>query len=225
MNNMIINTTAITKSYDTGAPERLVILHDINLSIEQNKISVIVGPSGAGKSTLLHLISGLDKPDSGTIEVMGKNITTMSTSETDVFRNSMIGFVFQFHHLLPEFSAEENIMIPLMIKGVSKQNAKKRSDELLEIVGLPGRKSHKPSELSGGEQQRIALARALANDPPLLFADEPTGNLDTENSEQINRLFINLRDTLGKTLVIVTHNKDLMAIADNTIQMKDGRII
>lgn len=225
MNNTIVQTSALSKSYDTGLKNRLEILHDINLSIEENKISVIVGPSGAGKSTLLHLISGLDKPDAGSIEVMGKNLTSMSTAETDEFRNSKIGFIFQFHHLLPEFSAEENIMIPLMIKGVSKPSAKKRSTELLEIVGLPGRRTHKPSELSGGEQQRIALARALANDPPLIFADEPTGNLDTENSEQINTLFQNLRDSFGKTFIIVTHNKELMAVADITIQLKDGRII
>lgn len=224
MSNTILSARNIVKSFSTDRKERLEILKDISLDIIEKKITVIVGPSGAGKSTLLHIIGGLDKPDAGSVHILGQELSKLSNSQTDSLRNSSIGFIFQFHHLLPEFSAEENIMIPLLIKGISRGEAQKRSDELIELVNLSHRKKHRPSELSGGEQQRIAVARAIANDPPLIFADEPTGNLDSANSEVINNFFIRLRDDYGKTLVIVTHNKDLMAIADNTVAMQDGKI-
>jgi len=224
MSNTILSARNIVKSFSTDRKERLEILKDISLDIIEKKITVIVGPSGAGKSTLLHILGGLDKPDAGSVHILGQELSKLSNSQTDSLRNSSIGFIFQFHHLLPEFSAEENIMIPLLIKGISRSEAQKRSDELIELVNLSHRKKHRPSELSGGEQQRIAVARAIANDPPLIFADEPTGNLDTANSEVINSFFIRLRDDYGKTLVIVTHNKDLMAIADNTVAMQDGKI-
>ncbi|MCK6614559.1 MAG: ABC transporter ATP-binding protein [Ignavibacteriaceae bacterium] len=224
MSNTILSARNIVKSFSTDRKERLEILKDISLDIIKKKITVIVGPSGAGKSTLLHILGGLDKPDAGSVHILGQDLSKLSNSQTDSLRNSSIGFIFQFHHLLPEFSAEENIMIPLLIKGISRSEAQKRSDELIELVNLSHRKKHRPSELSGGEQQRIAVARAIANDPPLIFADEPTGNLDTANSEVINTFFIRLRDDYGKTLVIVTHNKDLMAIADNTVAMQDGKI-
>lgn len=224
MSNSILTARNIVKSFSTDRKERLEILRDISLDLEEKKITVIVGPSGAGKSTLLHILGGLDKPDSGSVHILGQELNKLSNAQTDALRNTAIGFIFQFHHLLPEFSAEENIMIPLLIKGISRADAQKRSDELIELVNLSHRKKHRPSELSGGEQQRIAVARAIANNPPLIFADEPTGNLDTVNSEIINNFFIRLRDDYGKTLVIVTHNKDLMAIADNTISMMDGKI-
>lgn len=224
MSNSILTAKNIIKSFSTDRKERLDILREISLDIEENKITVIVGPSGAGKSTLLHILGGLDKPDTGSVQILGQELSKLSNTATDSLRNSSIGFIFQFHHLLPEFSAEENIMLPLLINGKSRSEAQKRSDELIELVNLSHRKKHRPSELSGGEQQRIAVARAIANDPPLIFADEPTGNLDTMNSEIINNLFVRLRDEFVKTLVIVTHNKDLMAIADNTITMKDGII-
>lgn len=224
MSNTILSARNIVKSFSTDRKERLEILKDISLNIEEKKITVIVGPSGAGKSTLLHILGGLDKPDAGSVHILGQELSKLSNSQTDSLRNSSIGFIFQFHHLLPEFSAEENIMIPLLIKGISRSESQKRSDELIELVNLSHRKKHRPSELSGGEQQRIAVARAIANDPPLIFADEPTGNLDSANSEVINNFFIRLRDDYGKTLVIVTHNKDLMAIADNTVAMQDGKI-
>ncbi|MBV6512765.1 MAG: Lipoprotein-releasing system ATP-binding protein LolD [Ignavibacteriaceae bacterium] len=224
MSNTILSARNIVKSFSTDRKERLEILKDISLDIIEKKITVIVGPSGAGKSTLLHILGGLDKPDAGSVHILGQELSKLSNSQTDSLRNSSIGFIFQFHHLLPEFSAEENIMIPLLIKGISRGEAQRRSDELIELVNLSHRKKHRPSELSGGEQQRIAVARAIANDPPLIFADEPTGNLDSANSEVINNFFIRLRDDYGKTLVIVTHNKDLMAIADNTVSMQDGKI-
>lgn len=224
MSNTILSARNIVKSFSTDRKERLEILKDISLDIEERKITVIVGPSGAGKSTLLHILGGLDKPDTGSVQILGQDLNKLSNSQTDSLRNSSIGFIFQFHHLLPEFSAEENIMIPLLIKGASRSEAQKKSDELIELVNLSHRKKHRPSELSGGEQQRIAVSRAIANNPPLIFADEPTGNLDTANSEVINNFFIRLRDDYGKTLVIVTHNKDLMAIADNTVSMQDGKI-
>ncbi|MCC6550259.1 MAG: ABC transporter ATP-binding protein [Ignavibacteriaceae bacterium] len=224
MSNSILTARNIVKSFSTDRKVRLEILRDISLDLEEKKITVIVGPSGAGKSTLLHILGGLDKPDSGTVQILGQDLSKLSNEQTDSLRNTSIGFIFQFHHLLPEFSAEENIMIPLLIKGISRTDAQKRSDELIELVNLSHRKKHRPSELSGGEQQRIAVARAIANNPPLIFADEPTGNLDTVNSEIINQFFQQLRDEYGKTLVIVTHNKDLMAIADNTISMMDGKI-
>ncbi|MDP3684392.1 MAG: ABC transporter ATP-binding protein [Ignavibacteria bacterium] len=221
----IIKAENIFKSYPTGQNNRLEILKDISLEIPRNKISVIIGASGAGKSTLLHILGGLDKPDSGKILIEENDVASLSDKKLSSFRNNHIGFVFQFHHLLPEFTALENITIPQLIGNVSYLKAREKSAELLEIVGLTERADHKPAQLSGGEQQRVAVARALANDPKLILADEPTGNLDTVNSELLNDLFVQLRDKYAKTLIIVTHNKDLMALADIIFEMKDGRLI
>jgi lipoprotein-releasing system ATP-binding protein len=200
-------------------------LKGVDIAIPKKKISVIIGASGAGKSTLLHIIGGLDKPDTGRVEMLDTNIFALSQKKLSQFRNKNIGFVFQFHHLLPEFTALENIAIPLLIAGKSKKEAFDKAGELIMITGLEKRKDHKPTELSGGEQQRAALARALSNDPSVILADEPTGNLDSVNADIINNLFIELRDKYNKTFVIVTHNKDLMAIGDNLIEMADGKVL
>lgn len=220
----IIKTENIYKSYETGLNNRLEILKDISLEIPKNKISVIIGASGAGKSTLLHIIGGLDKPDKGKILIDENDVSSFSDKKLSSFRNTHIGFVFQFHHLLPEFTALENVAIPQLIGNISFGKAIKKAKELLEAVGLAERLEHKPAQLSGGEQQRVAVARALVNDPQLILADEPTGNLDTENSDTLNKLFVELRDKFNKTLVIVTHNKDLMALADFIFEMKDGKL-
>jgi len=203
---------------------RLDVLKDISMEIESNKISVIVGASGAGKSTLLHLLGALDRPDSGQILYTNDNIFSLSDDRLAKFRNSNIGFIFQFHHLLPEFTAIENVSIPQMISGISLSNAKEKSKELLSKVGLDERMDHKPAELSGGEQQRVAVARALANDPKVIFGDEPTGNLDSKNSESIHQLILELRDTLNMTFVIVTHNSNLVNLADKVYEIKDGNV-
>ncbi len=221
----IIKGTALKKSYKVSKQNTLEVLKGVEINIPGGKISVIVGASGAGKSTLLHIISGLDRPDSGSVELLNTEIFSLGQKALSRFRNQNIGFVFQFHHLLPEFTALENVAIPMMIGGKGKREAMKRAEELIAITGLEKRKDHKPAELSGGEQQRTALARALSNDPKLILADEPTGNLDSANANSINELFINLRDNFGKTLVIVTHNKDLMAIGDNLIEMADGVVV
>ena len=221
----IIKGTSLEKSYKVSKQNTLEVLKGVDISIPTGKISVIVGASGAGKSTLLHIISGLDRPDSGSVELLNTEIFSLGQKALSRFRNQNIGFVFQFHHLLPEFTALENVAIPMMIGGKGKREAMKRAEELITITGLEKRKDHKPAELSGGEQQRTALARALSNDPRLILADEPTGNLDSANAQTINDLFINLRDNFGKTLVIVTHNKDLMAIGDNLIEMADGVVV
>ncbi len=223
--NTILTCTDIHKSFQKRDEEKLDILKGISLSIEESKINVIVGKSGVGKSTLLHILAGLDKPDSGSVTFGEYNLNKMKDEEISKFRNQNLGFVFQFHHLLPEFTALENISIPQMIGGMDKERADKRSRELLDIIGLADRWNHNPSELSGGEQQRIAIARALANNPKIIFADEPTGNLDTANSSIIHELIIKLRDELDLTFLMVTHNKELMSIGDRIIEMKDGVII
>ena len=220
----IIKAENIYKSYATGLNNRLEILKNISIEIPKNKISVIIGASGAGKSTLLHIIGGLDKPDKGKILIDEHDVSSFSDKKLSAFRNTHIGFVFQFHHLLPEFSALENVAIPQFIGNIPFSKASQRAKELLVAVGLSERLDHKPAQLSGGEQQRVAVARALVNDPQLILADEPTGNLDTENSDALNNLFVDLRDKFGKTLVIVTHNKDLMALADFIFEMKDGKL-
>ena len=183
-----------------------------------------MGASGAGKSTLLHILSGLDVPDNGKVIIDNKNIFSLTESEITSFRNKSIGFIFQFHHLLPEFTAAENIAIAQMINGTPKKVAIQKSKELLEIIGLKDRADHQPAQLSGGEQQRVAIARALVNNPKIIFADEPTGNLDSVNSDIIHQLFIELKNKFGLTLLIVTHNPELVMLADNVLEMKDGRV-
>jgi lipoprotein-releasing system ATP-binding protein len=222
--NIILSSENISKSYQSAKKVKLEVLKSISVEIEQNKISVIVGASGAGKSTLLHLLGGLDRPDSGKVFYEQKNIFDFNNDKLAKFRNGNMGFVFQFHHLLPEFTALENVSIPQMIKGVSLKSASENSLKLLEIVGLKDRAEHKPAELSGGEQQRVAVARALANDPKIIFADEPTGNLDSANSDSIHKLLFDLRDNFKKTFVIVTHNPELMKLADVIFEIKDGVI-
>jgi len=224
MNNFILNAFAITKSFTKIDGQKLEILKGISIDIEANNISMIVGASGAGKSTLLHILSGLDFPDGGQVKIKDVDIFRLSDDKLSTFRNKNIGFIFQFHHLLPEFDATENVAIPIMIDGSPLQKAKKRAEELLELVGLKERLHHKPSELSGGEQQRVAVARALANNPSLIFADEPTGNLDSANSEMIHKLFIDLKNILNLTFLIVTHNSDLIKLGDKIFEMKDGLI-
>lgn len=220
----ILSTENLVKSYKIGKDTQLNILRGISIEIQENKITTIIGASGAGKSTLLHILSGLDKPDTGEVYFFSKKFSDMKQSELAKFRNENLGFVFQFHHLLPEFTALENVAIPLMINKISKQKSFEKSQTLLQIVGLSERVNNKPAELSGGEQQRVAIARALANDPKIILADEPTGNLDSENSESIGKLFIRIRDELKASLVIVTHNPELVKIADQVYEMFDGKL-
>lgn len=222
---MILRTQNIIKSYQNTKKVKLEVLRSVNIEIDKNKISVIVGASGAGKSTLLHIMGGLDRPDSGSVYFNDQNLFDLTDDKLARFRNKNIGFVFQFHHLLPEFTAVENVAIPRMIMGESLSPASKKAVELLEAVGMQDRIHHKPAELSGGEQQRVAVARALANDPDIILADEPTGNLDSENSEAVHRILIDLRDKMNKTFVIVTHNPGLVNLADKVFEMKDGKII
>lgn len=225
MNNIILSAENLEKTYQTTKKTKLEVLKSISLEIEKNKISVIIGASGAGKSTLLHLLGGLDRPDKGKVFFDAQNIFDFSDEKLARFRNKNIGFVFQFHHLLPEFTAIENVAIPQMIQGISLSNALKKAEELIASVGLIERINHKPAELSGGEQQRVAVARALANDPSIIFTDEPTGNLDSANSEAIHKIIVDLRDKYNKTFVIVTHNNNLVKLADKVFEMKDGNII
>ena len=225
MNTIILSAENLIKTYQTTKKTKLEVLKSISLEIDKDKISVIIGASGAGKSTLLHLLGGLDRPDSGKVFFDGQNIFDFSDEKLAKFRNNNIGFVFQFHHLLPEFTAVENVAIPQMIRGISLNNALKKAEELIDSVGLSERINHKPAELSGGEQQRVAVARALANDPSVIFADEPTGNLDSANSEAIHKIIVDLRDKFNKSFVIVTHNNSLVKLADKVFEMKDGKII
>ncbi len=225
MNEKIIIAEGIRKSFRISKNKSLEILKGISLEIDYGKITMIVGASGAGKSTLLHILSGLDKPDVGKILIDGKDISKMSDTQLSKFRNKKIGFIFQFHHLLPEFTAEENIAIPMMLDGKPYSKAVERSRELLKIVGLLDRSSHKPAELSGGEQQRVAVARALSNNPSIIFADEPTGNLDSANGEIIHSLFKELKTNYGFTFLIVSHNPELIRLGDVVHEIKDGIII
>ena len=203
----------------------LNVLKGITLHIDKGEVVSIVGPSGAGKTTLLQIIGTLDKADSGEICIDGKEISRMSKKQLSDLRNTHIGFVFQFHQLLPEFTALENIMIPAYIAGKSRSEAKKRAMELLDFMGLTDRATHKPNELSGGEKQRVAVARALVNNPAVILADEPSGSLDSKNKAELHQLFFDLRDKFGQTFVIVTHDEELASITDRTIHLRDGVII
>ena len=200
----------------------LEVLKGIDLSIEKGEIVSIVGPSGAGKTTLLQIIGTLDRPDSGSVYVDNVDVTELSQKKLSDFRNRHIGFVFQFHQLLPEFTAIENIMIPAYIAGINTKEARRRAEELLQFMGLADRAKHKPNELSGGEKQRVAVARALINNPDVILADEPSGSLDSKNKEELHQLFFDLRDKYGQTFVIVTHDEGLASITDRTIHMRDG---
>ncbi len=203
----------------------LQVLKGIDLHIDKGEVVSIVGPSGAGKTTLLQIMGTLEKADSGTITINGQGVSGLSNNKLADFRNRNIGFVFQFHQLLPEFTAEENILIPAMIAGARKSEAKARARELLAFLGLEDRASHKPAELSGGEKQRIAVARALINNPAVIFADEPSGSLDSKNKQELHQLFFDLREKYGQTFVIVTHDEELAAITDRTIHIVDGKIM
>ena len=216
----MIKADHIYKSFGT-----VQVLKDICFSADPGEIVAIVGASGAGKSTLLQIMGSLMKPDSGTVTIDSTSLFSLSDKGISSFRNKKIGFVFQAHHLLAEFTALENVMLPALIAGKSRKQARQQALPLLETVGLSHRISHKPSELSGGEQQRVAIARALVNRPSVVFADEPTGNLDSRTKEEIHRLFFSLRDKLGITIILVTHDRDLARLCDRTVEMIDGRFV
>lgn len=216
----MIELQGITKSFGS-----LQVLRGIDLTIERGEVVSIVGPSGAGKTTLLQIMGTLDKPDSGSIRLNGVEVNCLGEKKLSAFRNKEIGFVFQFHQLLPEFTALENVTIPALIQGVSAGTARKQAQEMLDMLGLSERAAHKPAELSGGEKQRVAVARALINHPSVVLADEPSGSLDTQNKEELHRLFFDLRDKLGQTFVIVTHDEGLAAQTDRTIHLVDGQIV
>ena len=216
----MLQARSIRKSYG-----QLQILKGVDLTVKQGEIVTIVGASGAGKSSLLNILGTLDKPDSGQLFINDVELNQLSNKNLSAFRNREIGFIFQFHHLLAEFNAIENICIPAYIAGTSRSEAEKRATELLQLLGLGDRLTHKPSQLSGGEQQRVAVARALINKPALIFADEPSGNLDSANALELHELFIKLRNEFNQTFVIVTHNEDLAAMSDRKVLMKDGLIV
>ena len=216
----MIDLRGINKSYGN-----LRVLDDVSLSIGSNEIITIVGPSGAGKTTLLQIAGTLDRPDSGSVLYDGEDIARFNDRLLSAFRNRNIGFIFQFHQLLPEFTAQENVALPAMIAGESSRKAQKRAAELLDMLGLGDRLRHKPTQLSGGERQRAAIARALVNSPGVIFADEPTGSLDSRNRDEIRSAIADLRERLGQTFVIVTHDPSMSSIADRTVRMADGRIL
>ncbi len=213
----MLKASGLKKSYNA-----LPVLKGVNLEIQKGEVAAIVGASGAGKSTLLHIFGYLDIPDEGGVEINGTNLFNLSTKSLAEFRNKNLGFVFQFHNLLPEFTALENVMIPGLIAKGDSTKVKERAAELLKTLGLESRATHKPSELSGGEQQRVAVARALINSPLLIFADEPSGNLDSKNASELHQLFFQLRKDFGQTFVIVTHNQEFASMADRKLEIKDG---
>lgn len=215
----ILNLRNINKSYG-----RLQVLKDVSLSVGRGELLAIVGPSGAGKTTLLQIAGTLDHADSGSVIYNQQEISTLPDKKLSAFRNANIGFIFQFHRLLPEFSALENVMMPALIGGIGRRKARIKASELLALLGLADRAAHRPSQMSGGECQRVAVARALVNDPMVVLADEPTGSLDSANRQELQNLFVNLRESLGQTFVIVTHDESLASIADRTVTMSDGRI-
>ena len=216
----MIRATDIHKSFGT-----LEVLKGVSLDVAQGEVVSIVGASGAGKTTLLQIIGTLSRPDGGRVEIDGRDVSALGDRALSQFRNERIGFVFQFHHLLAEFTAFENVCIPGLIGRRPRADVERRASELLDMMGLAARRDHKPGQLSGGEQQRVAIARALVNSPAVLLADEPSGNLDSHNRDEIHRLFFELRDRLGQTIVIVTHDEHLAAMADRRITMSDGRIL
>ena len=216
---MMIELQGITKSFGS-----LQVLKGVDLQVERGEVVSIIGPSGAGKTTLLQIMGTLDRPDTGRVLIDGKAVEQLKERELAAFRNHHIGFVFQFHQLLPEFTALENVMIPAFIAGTARREAEQRAHELLDMMGLSGREGHKPNELSGGEKQRVAVARALINHPDVVLADEPSGSLDTRNKEELYRLFFDLRKQLGQTFVIVTHDEGLAQMTDRTIHIVDGVI-
>ena len=216
----MIQAINIHKSFD-----ELEVLKGVNLQVQKGEIVSIVGPSGAGKTTLLQILGTLDNPNQGKVIVEGLDISKLNEQEQAVFRNRQIGFVFQFHQLLPEFTALENVMIPALIANKNWKKVKQKAEELLSYLKLSDRLEHKPSELSGGEKQRVAVARALINDPKIILADEPSGSLDTHNKEELHRLLFDLRDKFGLTIIIVTHDKELAALSDRVIEMRDGIIL
>jgi lipoprotein-releasing system ATP-binding protein len=216
----MLKATNITRNYND-----LSVLKGVDIFVNKGEIVSIVGSSGAGKSTLLHILGSLDRANSGEIWINNERIDTLKEKELAKFRNKHIGFVFQFHHLLPEFTALENVCIPGWIAGTPKNDLEARALELLKILGLQDRASHKPSELSGGEQQRVAVARALINNPDIVFADEPTGNLDSKHAQELHELFLHLQKTMGQTFLIVTHNEALAKMSDRVVHMKDGYIV
>lgn len=215
----MIQITNIHKSYDS-----LEVLKGVNLRIAPREIVSIMGPSGAGKTTLLQIVGTLDHPNSGSVLLNGTDVLQLNERKLSAFRNQHIGFVFQFHQLLPEFTAEENVMMPALIGGSAMADARKEARRLLEYLGLSERRNHKPSELSGGEKQRVAVARALINKPEIILADEPSGSLDSQNRTELHHLFFDLRDTFGQTILIVTHDEELASISDRIVRMKDGVI-
>lgn len=219
MNNNIIEATGIRKSFGT-----LEVLKGVDLAVRRGEIVAIVGKSGAGKTTLLQILGTLDRPDQGTVRIDGQDVFALGEKELAKFRNRHIGFIFQFHQLLPEFTALENVMIPALIAGEGRSESRRRAEQLLADLGLSERLNHKPAALSGGEKQRVAAARALMMSPSVILADEPTGSLDEANKQELNRLLLHLREQYGQTIIIVTHDKELSAIADRVIEMTDGRI-
>jgi lipoprotein-releasing system ATP-binding protein len=229
MENIILKTNGLEKTYSTRTGVQTQVLKGISLEIGRGEFLAIMGPSGVGKSTLLHLIGSLDSPDTGDITFYNDgtsiNYKDMSDDKLARFRNKTIGFIFQFHHLMPEFTALENVMMPSLIAGVSYSDAKTKAQELMEIVGVSARAAHKPMELSGGEQQRVAIARALINNPSIVLADEPTGNLDSGNSKAVLELLQMLKEKYNLTLIVATHSPDVAAICKRTIIMGDGRIV